>query len=119
MCPGWVRTGIMDAARNWPARLGDAPPPSFTAGITGPHVRRAIDDAITPAAVADLVADAIADDRFWVFTEQQFVELVVRRWHGIAEGANPEIDVDVPGLPPYKRLAEEIRRLLAGLGDGG
>jgi NAD(P)-dependent dehydrogenase (short-subunit alcohol dehydrogenase family) len=119
LCPGWVRTSILDAARNWPARLGDAPPPSFTAGVIGPHVRRALDEAITPAAVADLVADAVADDRFWVFTDQQFVDLVVRRWRGIADGANPEIDVDMPGLPPRNQLAEEIRRLLAGLGDGG
>ena len=25
LCPGWVRTAIMDADRNWPARLGDSP----------------------------------------------------------------------------------------------
>ncbi len=119
LCPGWVRTSIMDAARNWPARLGDAPPPSFTAEVTGKHVRRAIDEAITPAAVADLVADAVADDRFWVFTDQQFVDLVVRRWRGIAEGGNPETEVDVPGLPPYQQLADEVLGSLAGLGDGG
>lgn len=119
LCPGWVRTSIMDAARNWPARLGDAPPPSFAAEVTGKHVRRAIDEAITPAAVADLVADAVADDRFWVFTDQQFVDLVVRRWRGIAEGGNPETEVDVPGLPPYQQLADEVLGLLAGLGDGG
>ena len=119
LCPGWVRTSIMDAARNWPARLGDAPPPAFTAGVIGPHVRQAIDEAITPAAVAELVSDAVSGDRFWVFTDQQFVDLVARRWRGIAAGANPEIGVDVPGLPPHEQLAEEIQRLLAGLGDGG
>lgn len=26
LCPAWVRTGIADADRNWPSRLGDPPP---------------------------------------------------------------------------------------------
>ena len=26
LCPGWVRTQIMDADRNWPAELGEKPP---------------------------------------------------------------------------------------------
>src|SRR6478609_4697509 len=26
LCPGWVRTNILDADRNWPAGLGDEPP---------------------------------------------------------------------------------------------
>ncbi|HTZ92682.1 MAG TPA: SDR family NAD(P)-dependent oxidoreductase [Streptosporangiaceae bacterium] len=112
LCPGWVRTNIMDASRNWPASLGEEPPPSFAAEVTVPHVRKAIDDAISPAEVADLVADAVAAGRFWVFTEQPFVDLVIRRWESIAAGANPEIDVDVPGLPPAAELREQVRQLL-------
>ncbi len=27
LCPGWVRTQIFDAERNWPEALGEAPPP--------------------------------------------------------------------------------------------
>ncbi len=112
VCPGWVRTNIMDASRNWPASLGEEPPPSFGAEVTVPHVRKAIDDAILPARVADLVADAVAAGRFWVFTEQPFVDLVIRRWETIAAGANPEIDIDVPGLPPAAELREQVQRLL-------
>jgi NAD(P)-dependent dehydrogenase (short-subunit alcohol dehydrogenase family) len=111
VCPGWVRTRIMDAARNWPAGLGEKPPPSFAAEVTVPHVQKAIDNAIPPATVADLVADAVAADRFWVFTEQPFVDLAIRRWQSIAEGANPET-ADVPGLPPAAELRAEVRRLL-------
>jgi len=112
LCPGWVRTNIMDAARNWPARLGEEPPPSFAAEVTVPHVRKAIDDAIPPTKVADLVADAVVAGRFWVFTEQPFVDLVTRRWESIGDGANPELDVDVPGMPPAAELREEVQRLL-------
>ena len=112
LCPGWVRTNIMDASRNWPASLGEQPPPSFGAEVVSKHVRHAIDEAILPAAVADLVADAVAEDRFWIFTEQPFVDLVIRRWHRIAERANPETGGDVPGMPPAAQLREEVMQLL-------
>jgi NAD(P)-dependent dehydrogenase (short-subunit alcohol dehydrogenase family) len=116
LCPGWVRTNIMDASRNWPASLGEQPPPSFGSEVVSKHVRHAIDEAILPTDVADLVADAVAEDRFWVFTEQPFVDLVIRRWHSIAEGANPATGMDVPGMPPAEQLREEVLQLL-GLAD--
>jgi NAD(P)-dependent dehydrogenase (short-subunit alcohol dehydrogenase family) len=114
VCPGWVRTRIMDAGRNWPTGLGEEPPPSFAAEVTLPHVRKAIDNAIPPTTVADLVADAVVGERFWVFTEQPFVDLAIRRWQGIADGANPETDVDAPGMPPTAQLHDEVQRLLSG-----
>ena len=118
VCPGWVRTSIYQAKRNWPGSLGEVPPPAVTAEVMAPHVQRAIDEGMAPAAVADLVADAIAADRFWVFTDPHFTEMALDRWQRIAEGHNPQIEVDVPGFPPAKQLAAEIRRLLAGPGSG-
>jgi NAD(P)-dependent dehydrogenase (short-subunit alcohol dehydrogenase family) len=112
LCPGWVRTNIMDAARNWPASLGEQPPPSFGSEVVSKHVRHAIEEAILPAAVADLVADAVSDGRFWIFTEQSFVDLVIDRWSSIAERANPSTGTDVPGMPPAAQLREEVLHLL-------
>ena len=112
LCPGWVRTKIMDADRNWPAQLGEKPPAAFGSEVIRKHVVRAIDEGATPAAVADLVADAVVEDRFWVFPHPDFVELVVRRWHGIAEGRNPELLVDTPGMPPAAEIAAEVAALL-------
>ncbi len=37
LCPGWVRTRIMDAGRNWTAALGEAPPPALVAAVMEPH----------------------------------------------------------------------------------
>ena len=117
MCPGWVRTGIGLAERNWPQSLGEVPPPAATAEVMlrTPARHR---EGMAPAAVADLVADAIAADRFWVFTDPQFTQIALDRWHRIAEGRNPQIEVDLPGFPPGKQLVAEIRRLLAGPGSG-
>lgn len=113
LCPGWVNTNIMDAGRNWPADLGAQPPQAFGAEVAEPHVRKAIAEAIQPAEVAAFVADAVAAGKFWVFTGQEWVDLVVQRWNGIAEGEDPELGGQVPGMPPTAELADEIRNLLA------
>ena len=84
--------------------------------MTEPHVQRAIDEGMAPAAVANLVADAIAANRFWVFTDPRLTQIALDRWQRIAEGHNPQTDMDVPGFPPAKQLTAEIRQLLAGPG---
>jgi len=112
LCPGWVRTKIMDADRNWPSELGERPADAFGTEVVRKHVVRAIDEGITPAAVADLVAEAVGQNRFWVFPHPDFVELAVRRWHGIAEGRDPELMVDTPGLPPAAQIMAEVAALL-------
>src|SRR5215469_16135577 len=100
LCPGWVRTSIYQADRNWPQSLGEIPPPAATAEVISPHVQRAVDEGMAPAAVADLVADAIAANRFWVFTDPRLTQLALDRWQRIAEGHNPKTEVDAPDLPP-------------------
>ncbi len=112
LCPGWVRTGIVDSDRNWPDHLGLLPPPAPAAEVTTPHARRAIDEGMTPAAVADLVADAITAERFWVFTGPEFIEVALRRWHSIADADNPQLDVDMPGMAPAKQIVAEVQQLL-------
>jgi NAD(P)-dependent dehydrogenase (short-subunit alcohol dehydrogenase family) len=94
LCPGLVRTSIVDAERNWPADLG-AVPPHGNEEVTFQSLQRAVEEeGIAPAVVADLVADAVAAERFWVFTDQQSVDAAARRWHGIAEGRNPDLQMD-------------------------
>ena len=113
LCPGWVRTAIMDADRNWPARLGESPPSGLAAEALWPHYERAIGDGMDPAVVADLVAEAVVSDRFWILPHPEFVELAVRRWRRIAEGLDPDTAVDVPGFPPTAQWVSEIRAALA------
>jgi NAD(P)-dependent dehydrogenase (short-subunit alcohol dehydrogenase family) len=116
LCPGWVRTSVLQADRNWPQSLGEVPPRAATAEVILPHIQRAVDEGMAPADVADLVAGAIAANRFWVFTDPRFTQLALDRWQRIAEGRNPQTEVDAPGMLPAKQLTAEIRRLLAGPG---
>lgn len=66
LCPAWVRTGIADAERKWPDRLGDSPPAIRGSEVVTPLVRHALDERMPPAEVANLVAEAITGSRFWV-----------------------------------------------------
>jgi NAD(P)-dependent dehydrogenase (short-subunit alcohol dehydrogenase family) len=113
LCPGWVRTGLMDAERNWPKTLGEPPAPAFGADVISGHVRRAIDEGTTPAAVADVVAHAVTTGRYWIFPHPEFVELAAQRWNSITEGRDPELLVDMPGLPPAQQILAEVAAALA------
>jgi NAD(P)-dependent dehydrogenase (short-subunit alcohol dehydrogenase family) len=113
LCPGWVRTQIMNADRNWPGHLGAQPERNPTGEVVVKHAERAISEGTPPTVIADLVADAIEESRFWIIPHDDFLELAVRRWHAIAERANPELEVDVPGLPPTAQLLAELQALLA------
>jgi NAD(P)-dependent dehydrogenase (short-subunit alcohol dehydrogenase family) len=109
LCPGWVRTRIADAERNWPQELGEKPPPSPAATTLAPHLRRAIEEGTPAGTVAEHVAEAIAANRFWIFPHPEWVELAMRRWERIAEGANPEMAEQSPGLPPRAQLIAELQ----------
>jgi NAD(P)-dependent dehydrogenase (short-subunit alcohol dehydrogenase family) len=113
LCPGWVRTGIMDAERNWPSSLGELPPPSPGAVVSEKYVRQAIDEGATPAFIADQVADAVAGGRFWVIPQQEFFDLVIERWHRVMERQDPVEHEQVPGMPPRAQIIAEV---LAALG---
>ncbi len=65
--------------------------------------------------MAELVADAIGANRFWVFTDPRFTQKALDRWQRIAEAHNPQT-LDIPGMPPAKQITAEIQRLLAGPG---
>jgi NAD(P)-dependent dehydrogenase (short-subunit alcohol dehydrogenase family) len=113
LCPGWVNTKIAAADRNWPAELGPKPDDDVAYGVMVDHMKRAIAEGDTPAAVADAVADAIVADRFWVIPHQEFLDLIVQRWDTIAERLDPDPPEEVPGLPPRSQMIEEVLRVLA------
>ncbi len=112
LCPGWVRTRIVDADRNWPDELGDKPEIDPSAAVFETHVRRAIDEGSTPASVADAVIDAIAGDRFWVLPHQDFLDLVENRWETVLERSDPIPPEHVPGMPPRSQLIAEVASAL-------
>ncbi len=112
LCPGWVKTGILDSERNWPSELG--PPPVRDAGaeVSRSYVQRAIDEGMQPGAVADLVLDAIREGRYWIFPHPEWVEVAMERFHRIGEGAEPLQPEEFPGMPPRSQILAEVMAAL-------
>jgi NAD(P)-dependent dehydrogenase (short-subunit alcohol dehydrogenase family) len=112
LCPGWVRTNILEADRNWPAELGEKPEPDPIAALTTHHISRALAEGQTPAFVADAVADAVIADRFWVLPHQAFLDLCIERWATIAERLDPQPPEETPGMPPRAQIIAEVAAAL-------
>jgi NAD(P)-dependent dehydrogenase (short-subunit alcohol dehydrogenase family) len=117
LCPGWVRTGILDADRNWPAEYGAVPEVDAAAEIARTYVRRAIDEGTQPAAIADHVLDAVRDGRYWVLPHPEFVDMAMERFAQIGEGANPERPEHTPGMPPRSQVLAEVMAAMAASED--
>ncbi|MFP5489730.1 MAG: SDR family NAD(P)-dependent oxidoreductase [Acidimicrobiia bacterium] len=117
LCPGWVKTGILDSDRNWPTELGPLPESTAAGLISRDYVRRAIDEGMPPAAVADLVVDAVRSDRFWVFPHPDFLEIAVERFHRIADAIDPQPVEQMPGMPPRSQVMAEV--MAAMLAEAG
>jgi NAD(P)-dependent dehydrogenase (short-subunit alcohol dehydrogenase family) len=115
LCPGWVRTGIMSSERNWPAELGPLPETDPIAEFSMGYAKRAIDEGMAPAMVADLVLSSIEAGRFWVLPHQDWMEIAIERWHRIAEGVDPVPPEGIPGIPPRDQIIAEVMALLESM----
>ena len=112
LCPGWVNTAINRSDRSWPDRLGEKPPKAATAQVMAPYLDVALAEGLTPAAVAEEVVQALAAEDFWIFPHKSWMPMVVRRWEDIAEGLNPSMPEQLPGMPPSEQIAAEVRAAL-------
>ena len=112
LCPGWVKTGIAESERNWPAELGAVPERDAGAEVSLGYLKRAIDEGMAPAAVADLVLDAVDNERFWVFPHADFLDIAIERFHTVGEGLNPQPPEEFPGMPPRSQMMAEIMKAM-------
>lgn len=91
LCPGFVRTAIIDAPRNRPAELeGAQRTPEHGAAVREAY-RRACAEGLDPGQVADLVLDAIREGRFWVFPHPEALEAFGARADAIRAQRNPAL----------------------------
>jgi NAD(P)-dependent dehydrogenase (short-subunit alcohol dehydrogenase family) len=95
LCPGIIRTAILDAERNRPAVFG---PPTDLAALPeasrrwAAGFREALEAGYDPALVADAVAEAIVADRFYIVPAQpRLTDLIRTRMQDILELRNPTL----------------------------
>ena len=92
LCPGFVKTRIADANRNWLERLGPEPQHDDPDGeIIEPLVRGLVDAGKAPEELADQVLDAIRDEQFLVITEPEMSRGAVDSRGAILDGGNPTL----------------------------
>ena len=90
LCPGFIRTHIMDSARNLPDRFAEAratPPPAQPGAIDWlDQVRDRVAGGIDPLYVGELVREGIEDDWPYIFTDNEFEPAVEARFSAIKAG---------------------------------
>ncbi len=85
LCPGWVRTGILDSARNRPGTLQNPELETQHQQTIGDsrNVRAEMEAGMSPAEVAGYVYNAIQNGTFYIFTHPELKTWVRERTEGI------------------------------------
>jgi NAD(P)-dependent dehydrogenase (short-subunit alcohol dehydrogenase family) len=98
LCPGMIATNIITAERNRPEALKDdaAPDPARSQIISAMDARFKA-DGMAPREVGEKVAEAIANDQFYVLTHPENMEGVKRRFEDIVNLRSPSPPVSLLG----------------------
>ena len=107
LCPGFVRTDLMDAP--WDEALGARPPPATEPVATKTHglLRDGIEAGMPAAEVACQVVAAIRAEQFWILTHEEVRKDPLERFRRAARQENPAL-----GPPPrHPHLSRAVRTL--------
>lgn len=91
LCPGLVRTQILNSERNRPESLMGNP---LNTSDEEDDIRRAIvqeiyDQALDPSIVAELVFEAVKSKQLYIFTDDSFSDALRQHHDNIENGRNP------------------------------
>src|SRR5208337_2674713 len=89
LCPGIIRTQIVDSIRNLPERF-DLPPAEWLAAMrssdTFKFVQERVSHGIDPFYVGELVREGIEADWPYIFTDTEFEPMIEARFAAIKQG---------------------------------
>jgi NAD(P)-dependent dehydrogenase (short-subunit alcohol dehydrogenase family) len=94
LCPGFVRTNIMDSQRNRPAELQNPPGRErvFPGGEQIAEImRQRLEQGMPPAEVAQKVFEAVRDRKFYILPHPQLKRLAETRMADILEERDPTL----------------------------
>jgi NAD(P)-dependent dehydrogenase (short-subunit alcohol dehydrogenase family) len=96
LCPGVVNTRLFHGERNRPVELRN-PAPKEPGARASDSLRSAWFDRAarsnSPVQVADMLLDAIREERFYVYTDHEWDERIKAFCDDILNGTNPEVGV--------------------------
>jgi NAD(P)-dependent dehydrogenase (short-subunit alcohol dehydrogenase family) len=96
LCPAWVKTQLMDGDRNRPSALRDESRPESAipqASVMEQAFRQFVATGTEPAGVAEMVLDAIREQRFYILPHPEWKEQIRARMEDILEERNPGDEV--------------------------
>jgi NAD(P)-dependent dehydrogenase (short-subunit alcohol dehydrogenase family) len=89
LCPGFIRTQILNSRRNLPKRFEGAVRPVPTSGPIAEQInmiRERVSQGIDPLYVGELVREGVEKDWPYIFTDLEFEPLVDARFAAIKQG---------------------------------
>jgi NAD(P)-dependent dehydrogenase (short-subunit alcohol dehydrogenase family) len=95
LCPGFIRTRLLESVRNWPAELGEAP--DVEQSVVGDLLRELVEGGTDPADLATRVVAAVRNDEFFILSDPEHA------WVAETRGAETRSG-EQPGLPDPNRL---------------
>jgi len=95
LCPGFIRTRLLESERNWPTALGDAP--SLPESVVGDTVRQLIDGGSDPADLGRRVVAAVRADQFFILSDDTHTWVAEARAEDARTGRQPDLP-DVSAL---------------------
>lgn len=111
LCPYYVTTGIHESERNRPADKRDEAALTPAQRVAGAMTAKAVTSAtVTAAEVAESTFQAIAEDRFYVFSHPHALNDARARMDSLVNGRNPE--------DPFAAKPEVREKLKAKLRGG-
>ncbi len=87
LCPGFIRTRLMDSHRNYPTDLGEAP--KAEESPVGEMVRTLIEGGKDPAYLGQRVVDAVRADRFFILSDDEHAGVPEARGAEARAGGQP------------------------------
>jgi len=91
LCPGLVRTNIINVERNRPAALRNEPVPlSPEMEAARAAFKATMETSMPPVQVADVVFDGIQKEQFYIFSHPEWMEIVQLRTERLLRMENPE-----------------------------
>jgi NAD(P)-dependent dehydrogenase (short-subunit alcohol dehydrogenase family) len=89
LCPGFIRTRLLDSVRNWPTDLGQAP--DLEQSVVGDLLRGLIEGGTDPAELAARVVTAVRADKFFILSDAEHAWVPEARGREARTGAQPEL----------------------------
>lgn len=87
LCPGFVRTQILESERNRPTDLRN---PSNNKNADQ-EFENVIQEGMTPGQVTEKVFNAIQENKFYIFTHREFKKIFQLRFEDILQERNPTL----------------------------